>query len=104
MADSIDSFEPQTIVIFPSPACGGDSPNGKQRSLPEPTEDEVALANVPRHLDGKSATERVMTRISSDEDGERLCIVSKNIQAVKNRLWNGIAHLSEQRWHAECLD
>jgi hypothetical protein len=47
---------------------------------------------------------RVMARIGSHADGDRLCLVGKNIQFLKARLWEGIIPLSEQRWHEKGLD
>lgn len=44
-----------------------------------------------------------MSRIGSETDGTRLCLVGKNIQSLKSRLWEGIAPLSAQRWKEQEL-
>jgi hypothetical protein len=38
------------------------------------------------------------------EDSDRLCHVGKNIHSIKNRSWEGIIPLSEQRWREKGLD
>lgn len=47
---------------------------------------------------------RVMIRIGSDKDSSRLCLVGRNIQSLKSRLWEGIIPLSEQSWQEKGLD
>jgi hypothetical protein len=47
--------------------------------------------------------DRVMSRIGSKEDGGRLCIVGKNIEFLKSRLWEGITPMSDQRWQEKGL-
>lgn len=47
--------------------------------------------------------DRVMSRIGSTEDPGRLCIVGKNIQSLKSRLWEGIVPMSDQRWQEKGL-
>lgn len=44
-----------------------------------------------------------MSRIGSNEDTGRLCLVGKNIQSLKSRLWEGIVPLSDQRWQEKGL-
>lgn len=46
----------------------------------------------------------VMARIGSERDSTRLCMVGKNIQSLKSRLWEGIIPLSDQVWQEKGLD
>lgn len=46
----------------------------------------------------------VMARIGSERDSSRLCLVGKNIQSLKSRLWEGIIPLSDQLWQEKGLD
>lgn len=61
-------------------------------------------ANFPPGSEEPSILDRVMSRIGSNEDGERLCVVGKNIQALKSRLWEGIVPISDERWREKGLD
>lgn len=45
-----------------------------------------------------------MRRIGSEDDFARLCLVGKNIQFLKSRLWQGIIPLSEQLWQEKELN
>ncbi|KAL2839647.1 hypothetical protein BJY01DRAFT_27341 [Aspergillus pseudoustus] len=99
-------IEPQTIAEFLKFAVEGTLPNGKRTSLQLITPEDISLVqgspaddNDPRDIE-----ERVMSRIGSLEDGERLCLLGKNIHAIKNRAWAGIIPLSEQRWREKGLD
>lgn len=101
-------LEPQTIPHFIDFALGQQSlPDGSARpsSAGTLTEDEVPLLheNYPPGSDGESISSRVMTRIGSEEDSSRLCLLGKNIQSLKSRLWEGIVPLSDQRWQEKGL-
>ena len=99
-------LEPQTIAHFLSFALGQPLPNGTQPSVPRLTEDEIpfiAQANFSPGTDDIPLIDRVMSRIGSETDGTRLCLVGKNIQSLKSRLWEGIAPLSAQRWKEQEL-
>ena len=61
-------------------------------------------ANFPPGSSEPSILERIMSRIGSNEDNERLCLVGKNIHALKSRLWEGITPMSDQRWREKGLD
>lgn len=64
---------------------------------------QLLQESYPLGSDGPSIMERVMSRIGSEEDSERLEIIGKNIKTMKSRLWEGIAPLSEQRWREKGL-
>ncbi|KNG89476.1 hypothetical protein ANOM_002278 [Aspergillus nomiae NRRL 13137] len=99
-------LEPQTIVHFLECCHGAPLPNGKQSTLPKLTAEEIHSLSTHPDADpnGEPFLERVMKRIGSREDGDRLCIVGKNIHSAKSRAWEGIIPLSEQRWREKGLD
>ncbi|KAL4879942.1 hypothetical protein BJY04DRAFT_219747 [Aspergillus karnatakaensis] len=81
-------LEPQTVADFVSFAFGSPLPEGtRPPSLPTLQED-----------DGK-----VLVSIGDEKDPSRMTMVGKNIHALKNRLWEGIVPLSDQRWEEEGL-
>lgn len=100
-------LEPQTIAHFIGFALGQSLPDGSTRpsSAGTLTGDEVPLLqeNYPPGSDGESIISRVMGRIGSNEDTGRLCLLGKNIQSLKSRLWEGIVPLSDQRWQEKGL-
>lgn len=95
-------IEPQTIAHFLQFCVEGPLPNGKESQLIRLTGEEVQVAVVPRH-DGPPIIERVMGRVGSMEDGDRLSLVGKNIQSIKSRLWEGMIPLGEERWQEKGL-
>lgn len=99
-------MEPQTIAHFLGFTLGSPLPNGKQPSITHLTSDEVrgiAQENYPPGTNGMPIIQRVMSRIGSEQDGGRLCLVGKNIHALKSRLWEGVVPLSDQRWREKEL-
>ncbi|GFG17208.1 hypothetical protein IFM5058_08355 [Aspergillus udagawae] len=99
-------IEPQTIAHFLEFAVSGLLPNGKECDLVRLTPDEISLMQTSPDPDADQTViiDRVMTRIGSMQDGDRLCCVGKNIHSLKNRLWEGIVPLCEQRWKEKGLD
>ncbi|KAJ5771260.1 uncharacterized protein N7511_003311 [Penicillium nucicola] len=100
-------IEPQTIVHFLEFALGqGPLPNGTQPSVTRLAEEEIPFlqANFPPGSDGHSILDRIMARIGSEEDGERLCLIGKNLQFLKTRLWEGVIPMTQQRWQEKQLD
>jgi hypothetical protein len=87
-------------------ALGAPLPNGKECDLVRMTPDEVPLTQTSPDPDADQTViiDRVMNRIGSMQDGDRLCCVGKNIHSLKNRLWEGIVPLCEQRWKEKGLD
>lgn len=98
-------LEPQTIVHFLEFCMHGFLPNGKKTSLEHLTEEEAQLANTSPETDddNRSISGRVIDRIGSFTDSDRLCQVGKNIQSIKARLWEGLIPLSDQRWKEKGL-
>ncbi|KAJ5493965.1 Major facilitator superfamily domain general substrate transporter [Penicillium fimorum] len=81
----------------------------KAQSLPvAPVRGRSFLAQpgpkLPPGSDGESMMIRVMSRIGSERDSNRLCLVGKNIQVLKSRLWEGVIPLTEQLWQEKGLD
>lgn len=48
-------------------------------------------------------TDRMMQLIGSDEEPDRMQLISKELQAMKSRLWEGIMPLSARRWRERQL-
>ncbi|KAJ6150946.1 hypothetical protein N7470_007540 [Penicillium chermesinum] len=65
---------------------------------------DILQANYPPGSIEPSILDRVSSRIGSVDDHERLCIIGKNIQSLKSRLWEGIIPISDQRWREKGLD
>ncbi|KAJ5793803.1 hypothetical protein N7457_000402 [Penicillium paradoxum] len=101
-------LEPLAAVKFVEFALGGPLPNGNEPNVERMTGDELPYIqeyqDFPGSPDGGPIIARVMTCIGSDEDFTRLCMVGRNIQSLKSRLWNGIIPLSEQSWQEKGLD
>lgn len=68
-----------------------------------PDELPFIQGSQPPGSDSETIMNRVMNRIGSLEDGSRLCLVGKNIQFLKSRLWEGIVPMSDQRWQENGL-
>ncbi|KKK13237.1 hypothetical protein ARAM_000572 [Aspergillus rambellii] len=100
-------MEPQTAVHFLEFCFSGILPNGKETALEKLNPDDMQYlhASPEGDEDGRPISERVMSRVGSVEDSDRLClVVGKNIQSMKNRTCEGIIPLSEQRWKEKGLD
>ncbi|KAL2807844.1 hypothetical protein BJX63DRAFT_57568 [Aspergillus granulosus] len=98
-------IEPQTVAQFLSFALGGaDLPNGKRTSLELMKVTDMELLYSSPSSDPRPIMARVMDCVSSLGDSDRLCLVGKNIHAIKNRAWAGIIPLSDQQWKAKELD
>ncbi|KAJ5646997.1 hypothetical protein N7490_003369 [Penicillium lividum] len=101
-------LEPQTVASFLGFAFGGPLPNGNQPdpSITRLTIDEFPLIqqNFPPGSTDLSILDRVTSRIGSEHDSTRLCLVGKNIHSLKSRLWEGILPLCDQRWKEKGLD
>ncbi|KAH8705377.1 hypothetical protein BGW36DRAFT_367440 [Talaromyces proteolyticus] len=99
-------LEPQTIAHFIEFALGRSLPDGSRpSSIDTLADDEVVFlrSSYPPGSDGEPILNRVVSRIGSEDDHGRLCIVGKNIQSLKSRLWEGITPLSDQRWQEKGL-
>ncbi|KAJ5382571.1 hypothetical protein N7517_000482 [Penicillium concentricum] len=102
-------LEPQTIAHFLEFAFGEEPlPNGKQPGIERLSVEEASFLqpdqNFPPDSNGESMMASVMSRIGSKRDSNRLCLVGKNIQFLKSRLWEGVIPLSEQLWQEKGLD
>ncbi|KAJ5228161.1 hypothetical protein N7489_008869 [Penicillium chrysogenum] len=101
-------LEPQTIARFLEFAFGKPLPNGSQPNIERLSVEEASFfkhdRNFPPDTDGEPIMASVMARIGSHRDSNRLCLVGKNIQSLKSRLWEGIIPLSEQLWQEKGLD
>ncbi|KAI1318294.1 hypothetical protein F5Y16DRAFT_392111 [Xylariaceae sp. FL0255] len=104
-------LEWQTIAKFLSIAMGSMRlPTGKTISQPI-TRDECFLmtkpysewAPPPFNNEDTVAIDRMTTYIGSFEDPYRTQIISKELQAMKCRLWEGIMPLSARRWQEQKL-
>lgn len=97
-------LEPQTIVHFFEFAHSGQLPSGKLTELALLGDDIMLLTEpysewAPAPFDQlpRPAVDDVMARIGSSEDSDRLQVVSKDLHAMKSRLWEGIMPLSRRR-------
>ncbi|KAK7427774.1 hypothetical protein QQZ08_005712 [Neonectria magnoliae] len=105
-------MERQTIPHFLEFLASGRLPNGEQCALPRPTEDEIAKMTIPfsawapapYNENRQPAIEAMMMRTASTEDPWRLFTISKELHAMKSRVWEGIMPLSERRWKNLKLD
>ncbi|CAG8907822.1 unnamed protein product [Penicillium egyptiacum] len=101
-------LEPQTIPHFLQFALGEPLPNGSQPNIERLSVEEASFLqhdqNFPPGTNGEPIVTSVMARIGSDRDSSRLCMVGKNIQSLKSRLWEGIIPLSDQLWQEKGLD
>lgn len=105
-------IEPQTVVHFLESVFFGRLPDGSNSTMPLLTVDEGPLlgtefsawAPAPFNMLPSSVGAKMMVRIGSYEDRDRLVVVEKNIHAMKSRLWEGIIPMSESRWQQKKLD
>jgi len=105
-------LEPQTIPHFIEASIGGRLPSGRPSALP-PLDPEVLMlmqqpfsewALPPLDASHDVLVTQVMIRIGSFEDPDRLVSISKELHAMKSRIWEGIMPISERRWHDLRLD
>ncbi|OQD63519.1 hypothetical protein PENPOL_c009G05061 [Penicillium polonicum] len=101
-------LEPQTIGRFLEFAFGKPLPNGNQPNIERLSTEEATFIQhdqtFPPDSNGEPIMTSVMARIGSERDFTRLCMVGKNIQSLKSRLWEGIIPLSDQVWQEKGLD
>ncbi|KAL6857558.1 hypothetical protein ACO1O0_004998 [Amphichorda felina] len=107
-------LEPQTIARFMMFAADGQLPDSQQASPSQGTldfEDLLLLqqplsswAPPPYNQNDEIPMNRIMARIGSFEDASRLVPISKELHAMKSRLWEGVMPLSERRWNDLHLD
>ncbi|KAK8092027.1 hypothetical protein PG997_002388 [Apiospora hydei] len=97
-------LEPQTIIHFFEFTWNGRLPNGKYTELPLlgddmelVTEPYSEWAPAPFDKHPEPAAVEIMARIGSGHDSGRLQIISKDLHAMKSRLWEGIMPLSQRR-------
>ncbi|KAI3299374.1 hypothetical protein DTO002I6_1601 [Penicillium roqueforti] len=102
-------LEPQTVAHFLQFAFGNEPlPNGVQPNTERLSAEEALFIkpnqNFPPDSDGEPLMTTVMSRIGSHRDPSRLCMVGKNLQFLKSRLWEGVIPLSDQLWQEKGLD
>ncbi|EHK20045.1 uncharacterized protein TRIVIDRAFT_124539, partial [Trichoderma virens Gv29-8] len=105
-------LEPQSIPHFIEATMFGVLSDGSKSSFPPLSEEVVMLmqqplaswAPPPFDASQEIPVQQMMVRIGSHEDSARLVPISKEIHAMKSRLWEGIMPLSERRWDELKLD
>lgn len=104
-------LEPQSVAHFLVFAFSGELLSGNQTSLPLLAEEQdyIAIpmtewAPPPYNDQELSMLDSVMQAIGSHEDPSRLIPISKELHAMKSRVWEGIMPLSERRWTELNLD
>lgn len=105
-------LEPQTVVHFFEFTMNGKLPSGLRTALPLVTLKELMLlykpmsawAPAPFNKQGRPLAEMIMSRIGSFEDPIRMKLISKELMAMKSRIWEGIMPVSERRWVELGLD
>lgn len=104
-------LEPQTVAHFLAFAISGELLSGNQTSLPLLAEEQdyIAIpmtewAPQPYSDQEMSILQSIMQAIGSYEDPSRLVPISKELHAMKSRIWEGIMPLSERRWTELNLD
>lgn len=104
-------MEPQTIGKFLQAAMG-DRPLPTGETIDQPLDSgESILITRPISSWGPSPFDteqlvpvgRIMDLIGSKEEPDRMQLVSKELQAMKARLWEGIMPLSARRWRERQL-
>jgi hypothetical protein len=63
-----------------------------------------AWAAPPFNQDDQPAIAHIMQAIGSFQDSSRLQCISKDLHAMKSRLWEGLMPVSERRWTEKRLD
>ncbi|PKS08187.1 hypothetical protein jhhlp_005463 [Lomentospora prolificans] len=105
-------LEPQTVVHFLEFVHSGSLPGNRACTLARPTAEEVqnltkpysSWAPVPFNQLGRAPIDSIMVRIGSHEDSGRLIAITKELHAMKSRIWDGMLPLSERRWQELKLD
>ncbi|KAK3312732.1 hypothetical protein B0H66DRAFT_537814 [Apodospora peruviana] len=106
-------LEPQTIMRYMEYMVTGDLPSGKKTSFPllqaedinhKLAEPYASWAPTPFNAMPDACSRQVMDHIGSYDDEARLQIVSKDLHAMKSRLWEAMVPLSERRWREKKLD
>lgn len=105
-------LEPQTVAHFFEFTMHGRLPSGRRTALPLATVNELMLlqkpmstwAPAPFNKQNLPLAEMIMSRIGSCEDPERMKVISKELIAMKSRIWQGIMPVSERRWVELGLD
>lgn len=90
----------------------GKLPSGRQTQLPILDFEDITLLSSPYELwalGPVSGTQlpivqQIMDAIGSMEDCSRMHIISKELHAMKSRVWEGIMPVSERRWRDKKLD
>ncbi|KAL7941730.1 hypothetical protein V8C42DRAFT_348280 [Trichoderma barbatum] len=105
-------LEPQTIGHFIESTMFGILSDGSQSAFPPLPMEVIMLiqeplaswAPPPYDVIHDAPIQQIMVRLGSHEDGDRLVPISKELHAMKSRLWEGIMPLSERRWEDLNLD
>lgn len=104
-------LEVETVPRFLEFALSGELLSGKKTSLPIVGEeiDYVQIpmtqwAPAPYNSQEISLIESLMQSIGSTEDPTRMVPITKELLAMKARIWEGIMPLSERRWTELGLD
>ncbi|OJD18024.1 hypothetical protein AJ78_01916 [Emergomyces pasteurianus Ep9510] len=103
---------PKTIFHFLEFADRGTLPTGKRTNLSIVSGEELELVVVPcnqwalppHNKITSPISDMILGRIGSNEDWMRLTLVEKPVHAMKARLWEGIAPLSEHQWRQKGLN
>lgn len=114
LTHSVDRLiPPQTIAGFISFMVSGALPDGTRTNLPlVPPEEMVdyirepysTWAPPPYNQIHDNIGDRMMILVASNETGDNICVVDKDLHAMKSRLWEGIVPLSDSRWIQKNLD
>ncbi|KAH8900438.1 hypothetical protein GQ53DRAFT_740541, partial [Thozetella sp. PMI_491] len=104
-------LEPQTVPHFISSVGGGMSLPGGETPQPTLGSDDIPLfmqpysswAPAPFNTKSMPPVEEIMKFLGSHEDSSRLQVISKELHAMKSRLWEGIMPMSDRRWRERKL-
>ncbi|PTB69334.1 hypothetical protein BBK36DRAFT_1165614 [Trichoderma citrinoviride] len=99
-------LEPQTLPHFLESTMFGTLPDGSRSSFPPLSEEIVMLiqqplaawAPPPFDASHEIPMQQIAMRVGSHEDADRLVPITKELHAMKSRVWEGIMPLSERRW------
>ncbi|KAL7823647.1 hypothetical protein V8C26DRAFT_418003 [Trichoderma gracile] len=105
-------LEPQTLPHFLESTMFGTLSDGSRSSFTPLSEEIVMLiqqplaswAPPPFDASHDIPMQQIAMRIGSHEDADRLIPITKELHAMKSRLWEGIMPLSERRWEELGLD
>ncbi|KAH7317067.1 hypothetical protein B0I35DRAFT_434488 [Stachybotrys elegans] len=102
---------PQMMANFASFMGWGVFPDGTKTDL-QLLDDEAMMALMtpasqwapaPYNQPGRSTMDNLMVRVGSFEDGGRMHLISKNLEAAKSRIWAGVSPMSDRRWKEKKL-